>query len=121
MRAAEQMPVFLVRANLFHLDRKPFHNLGTRLLDDRRHRLVPLVRHAPERSREPYPRSKLQGITSSLIVRPGEMMLGVFQGVGFGQGFLDGQTDNITPVFYILLHGRACTQYILGFDTSQDF
>jgi hypothetical protein len=61
------------------------------------------------------------GVTTSFIVRPGEMMLGVFQGVGFGQGFLDGQTDNITPVLYILLHGRACTQYILGFDTSQDF
>lgn len=56
MRDAEQMHVFLVRAYLFYLDRKPFRNLVVRLLDDRHHRLVSLVRHAPERSRDPYPR-----------------------------------------------------------------
>lgn len=57
---------------------------------------------------------------NSFFVRLGEMMLGVSQRVGLGQGFLDGQTDIITPIFYILLHGLACTQHILGFDTSQD-
>ena len=40
MRTAEQMDMILVRPNRFHLDRKPFRNLGSRLLDDRRHRLI---------------------------------------------------------------------------------
>ena len=38
MRTAEQMNVILVRPNRVHLNRKPFRNLGRRLLDDRRHR-----------------------------------------------------------------------------------
>jgi hypothetical protein len=92
MRTAKQMDMMFVRANRYHLDRKPFRNLGSRLLDDRRHRLmqqclalfhrkdnvvvdlprtvrslsdrlVPLVRHAPEGTREPYPRSKLRGMS----------------------------------------------------------
>ena len=93
MRTAEQMDVILVRPNRFHLDRKPFRDLGRRLLDNRRHHLiqqrfpvfhgkdnmvvdlprtvrslsdclVPLVRHTPEGTRKDYPRSKLRGITS---------------------------------------------------------
>ena len=93
MRTAEQMNVILIRPNRFHLNRKPFRNLGRRLLDDRRHRriqqrlpvfhgkdhvgvdlprtvrslsncLVPLVRHTPEGTRQECPRSKLRGITS---------------------------------------------------------
>ena len=93
MRTAEQMDVILVRPNRFNLDRKPFRNLGRRLLDNRRHRLipqclpvfhgkdnvvvdlprtvrslsdrlVPLVRHTPEGTRKDCPRSKLRGIAS---------------------------------------------------------
>ena len=85
--------MILVCPNRFHLNRKPFRNLGRRLLDDRRHRLipqrlpvfhgkdnvvvdlprtvrslsnglVPLVRHTPEGTRKDCPRSKLRGITS---------------------------------------------------------
>ena len=95
MRTAEQMNVILVRPNRFHLDRKPFRNLDRRLLDNRCHRLiqqrlpifhgkdnvvvelprtvrslsdrlVPLVRHTPEGTRNHCPRSKLRGITSSM-------------------------------------------------------
>jgi len=40
MRIAEQMDVMLVRTNRYHLDWKPFRNLGSRLLDDRRHCLI---------------------------------------------------------------------------------
>ena len=40
MRTAEQMTVILVHPNRFHLNRKPFRNLGSRLLDNRRHRLI---------------------------------------------------------------------------------
>ena len=94
MRTAEQMEVILVRPNRFHLDRKPFRDLGSRLLDNRRHhliqqrlpvfhgkdnvvvdlprtvrslsdRIIPLVRHTPEGTRKDCPRSKLRGITSS--------------------------------------------------------
>jgi hypothetical protein len=32
MRTAEQMNVILVRPNRFHLDRKPFRDLGSRFL-----------------------------------------------------------------------------------------
>ena len=93
MRTAEQMNVILVRPNRFHLNRKPFRNLGRRLLEDRRHRLiqqrlpvfhgkdnmvvdlprtmrslsnciVPLVRHTHEGTRKDCPRSKLRGISS---------------------------------------------------------
>src|SRR6266705_27850 len=98
MRTAEQMDVILVRPNRFHLDRKPFRDLGSRLLDNRRHHLiqqrfpvfhgkdnmvvdllrtvrslsdclVPLVRHTPEGTRKDCPRSKLRGITSSHALR----------------------------------------------------
>jgi len=94
MCTAEQMDVILVRPNRFHLDRKPFRDLSSRLLDNRRHhliqqrfpvfhgkdnmvvdlprtvrslsdRLVPLVCHTPEGTRKDCPRSKLRGITSS--------------------------------------------------------
>ena len=93
MRTAEQMNVILVRPNSFHLNRKPFCNLGRRFLNDRRHRLiqqrlpvlhgkdnmvmdlprtvrspsnciVPRVCHTPEGTRNDCPRSKLRGITS---------------------------------------------------------
>ena len=93
MRTAEQMDMILVGPNRFHLDRKPFSNLDSRLSDNRRHRLIqqrlpvfyrkhnmvvdlprtvrslsdcliPLVRHAPEGTRKDCPRSKLRGITS---------------------------------------------------------
>ena len=96
MGTAEQMDVILVRPHRFHLDRKPFRDLGRRLLDNRCHRLiqqrlpvfhgkdnvvvelprtmrslsdrlVPLVRHTPEGTRNHCPRSKLRGITSSLF------------------------------------------------------
>ncbi len=40
MRTAEQVDMILVRPNPFHLDRKPFRDLGSRLLDDCRHRLI---------------------------------------------------------------------------------
>jgi hypothetical protein len=94
MRTAKQMDVILVRPNRFHLDRKPFRDLGCRLLDNRRHHLiqqrfpifhrehnmvvdlprtvrslsncfVPLISHTPEGTRKDCPRSKLRGITSS--------------------------------------------------------
>ena len=93
MRTAEQMDMILVRPNRVHFDRKPFRNLSSRLLDNRRHHLieqrssifhgkdnvvmdlpctvsalsncfVPLVRHTPEGTRKDCPRSKLWGITS---------------------------------------------------------
>ena len=93
MRTAEQMDMILVRPNRVHFDRKPFRNLSSRLLDNRRHHLieqrssifhgkdnvvmdlprtvsalsncfVPLVRHTPEGTRKDCPRSKLRGITS---------------------------------------------------------
>ncbi len=83
----------LVRPNRFHLDRKSFRNLCRRVLDNRGHFLiqqrlavlhrkhnmgvdlprtvrplanliVPLIRHAPEGTRETDLRSKLRGITS---------------------------------------------------------
>ena len=40
MRTAEQMDVILVRPDRFHLDRKPFRDLGSRFLDNRRHLLL---------------------------------------------------------------------------------
>ena len=40
MRTTEQMNVILLHPNRFHLNRKPFRNLGRRLLDNRRHRLI---------------------------------------------------------------------------------
>ena len=40
MRTAEQMDVMLVRPHRFHLNRKPFRDLGSRFLDNRRHHLV---------------------------------------------------------------------------------
>jgi len=93
MRTAEQMDVILVRPNRFHLDRKPFRDLGSRFLDNLRHHLiqqrlpvfhgkdnvvvdlprtvcslsdclVPLVRQTPEGNRKDCPRSKLRRITS---------------------------------------------------------
>jgi hypothetical protein len=93
MHTAEQKEVILVRPNRFHLNRKPFRNFGSRLLDNHRHRriqqrlpvfhgkdtvvvdlprtvrslsdcIVPLVRHTPEGTSKDYPRSKLRGITS---------------------------------------------------------
>ncbi|MEO7860692.1 MAG: hypothetical protein ABIU05_09645 [Nitrospirales bacterium] len=36
MHTAEQMNVILVRPNRFNLNQKPFLNLGSRLLDNRR-------------------------------------------------------------------------------------
>ena len=97
MRTAEQMDVMLVRPNRFHLNRKPFRNLGRRLPDNRRHRLiqqrlpalhgkdnrvmdlprtvrflangfVPLVRHSPESTRKDCPHNKLRGITRSTMI-----------------------------------------------------
>ena len=93
MRTAEQGDVMLVRANRVPLEGKPLCDLRSGLLNDRRHHLIPqrltvfhrkhhvvmdlprtvralsdpllpLVRHTPEGTREPYPRSKLRGITS---------------------------------------------------------
>ena len=93
MGTAEEMDVILVRPNRFHLDRKSFRNLGRRVLDNRGHFLIqqrlavfhrkhhmvvdlprtvcplanlsaPLIRHAPEGTRETDPRSRLRGITS---------------------------------------------------------
>ena len=93
MGTAEEMDVILVRPNRFHLDRKSFCNLCRRVLNNRGHFLiqqrlavfhrkhnmvvdlpctvrplanliVPLIRHAPEGTRETDPRSKLRGITS---------------------------------------------------------
>lgn len=93
MGTAEQMNVILVRPNRFHLDRKPFRNLCRCFLNDRGHLLIqqrlalfyrkhnmvvdlpctvrsianpifPLIRHAPEGTKERDPRSKLRGITS---------------------------------------------------------
>ena len=40
MCAAEQMDVILVHPHRFHLDRKPLRDLGSRLPDNRRHRLI---------------------------------------------------------------------------------
>ena len=93
MRTAEQMHVILVRPTRFPLDRKPFRDLSSRLLDNRRHHLiqqglpvfhgkdtvvvdlprtvrslancfVPRIRPIPEGTRNECPRSKLRGITS---------------------------------------------------------
>ena len=90
---AEEMDVILVRPNRFHLDRKSFRNLCRRVLNNCGHFLiqqrlavfhwkhnmvvdlpctvrplanliVPLIRHAPEGTRETDPRSKLRRITS---------------------------------------------------------
>jgi len=93
MGTAKHMDMILVRADRFHLNRKPVRNLCRHVLDNPRyffiqqrlpvcHRkhnvimdlsctvcplsdfLAPLVRHGPEGTREEEPRSKLRGITS---------------------------------------------------------
>src|SRR6185437_303445 len=93
MGTAEHMDMILVRANCFHLNRKPLRNLCRRFLDNPRHfliqqrlavfhrkhnvvmdlpctvcpfsdLLVSRVSHVPEGTREEDPRSKLRGITS---------------------------------------------------------
>ena len=93
MRTAAQVDVILVCPDGVHLDRKPFRDLDRRLPDNRRHPriqqrlpgfhgkhkrvvdlprtvrslsncLIPLVRPAPEGTRNDCPRSTLRGITS---------------------------------------------------------
>jgi len=77
MRTAEQMDVILVRPNRFHLDRKPFRNLGSRFLDNRRHYLVQKrlpVFHGKDNAVEDLPRTVrfLSNCIVPLVRRPPE-------------------------------------------------